>query len=48
MHYFLDMYDNKLNFIPNICEDKCIEVMQSYDSVKEVLRFLSIIHKKIW
>ena len=36
MYYFLDMHDNKLNFIQNISEETCIEVMQSYDSVKEV------------
>lgn len=42
MYYFLDMHDNKLNFIQNISEETCIEVMQSYDSVKEVLRFFNM------
>lgn len=33
MHYFVDMYDDKLNFLENISNDTCKEVLESYDNV---------------
>ena len=39
MKYFVDMYDDKLNFIPSISEKQCDEVLQSYHAVEEVLYF---------
>lgn len=39
MYYFVDLYDNKLNFIGNISKEKCKEVLDASDSVKEVLEF---------
>lgn len=39
MKYFVDMHDNKSHFITSIGEEKCNEVLQSYNAVDEVLFF---------
>ena len=39
MYYLVDMYDDKLNFIDNINTEKCREMLDASDSVKEVLEF---------
>ncbi len=39
MHYFVDMYDGKLNFLENISNDTCKEVLELYDDVKETLDY---------
>lgn len=39
MKYFVDMHDDKLHFIPSLGEEKCNEVLQSYNAVGEILFF---------
>ena len=39
MYYLVDMYDNKLNFVSNISDEKCNELLEASDSVKETLEF---------
>lgn len=39
MYYFVDMYNDKLNFIDGIDNEKCKEVLEASNSVKEVLKF---------
>ena len=42
MYYFVDMYDNRLNFIDNISNEKCKEVIEALNSVEEVLEFYNL------
>ncbi len=42
MYYFVDMYDNRLNFIDNINNEKCKEVIEALNSVEEVLEFYNL------
>lgn len=39
MKYFVDMHDDKMHFIADIDEDKCNELLQSYNAVGEILFF---------
>lgn len=42
MYYFVDMYDNKLNFIENINDEICKKVLDASNSVNEVLEFYNL------
>lgn len=42
MYYLVDMYDNKLNFVSNISAEKCKELLDASDSVKEILEFYTL------
>lgn len=39
MYYLVDMYDNTLNFIDNINNEQCKDLLHASNSVKEVLEF---------
>lgn len=42
MHYFVDMYNNKMNFITEISEETCIGILDAHDSIQEILYFYSL------
>jgi len=42
MYYLVDMYDGKLNFVENIEETVCREILDASDSVKETLEFYAL------
>ena len=48
MKYFVDMHDDKSHFITSIGEEKCNEVLQSYNAVDEVLFFQLISHCSLY
>ena len=39
MYYFVDMHDDKLNFLNGIEESSCLEVAQASDTTKDVLEY---------
>ena len=42
MYYFVDMYNDKLNFIENISDETCKNVLDASNSVREVLIFYNL------
>jgi hypothetical protein len=42
MYYFVDMYNDKLNFIENISGETCKKVLDASDSVNEVLELYNL------
>lgn len=42
MYYFVDMHDNKMNFIENISDKACEEVLDASNSVNEVLELYNL------